>query len=112
MWAFLLAMYKATDYHYLYDTARWKRLRLNHLQLNPLCVYCLEADRITEATICDHIEPHKGDEYKFFNGKLQSLCKAHHDKDKKREEMGLLRQPYIGLDGWPIDLNGSKQTEK
>ena len=37
-------------------------------------------------TIADHVEPHKGDQQKFFFGELQSLCKLHHESAKKREE--------------------------
>jgi hypothetical protein len=50
---------------------------------------CLKDGRINAATIADHIEPHKGDEQKFFFGELQSLCKLHHeprllDPDRRR----------------------------
>jgi hypothetical protein len=35
---------------------------------------CLKDGRINAATIAHHIEPHKGDQQKFFFGELQSLC--------------------------------------
>ena len=38
------------------------------------------------ATVADHVEPHAGDPDLFWNGKLQSLCKPHHDRDKQRAE--------------------------
>jgi 5-methylcytosine-specific restriction protein A len=46
---------------------------------------CAMQGRITEATVADHIEPHKGDLAKF-NGPIQSLCKLHHDGAKQSEE--------------------------
>lgn len=62
---------------------------------------CEAEGQTTAATVCDHIDPHKGDPDKFWNGPFQSLCKRHHDSDKAREERGNPVQP-IGLDGWPI----------
>jgi 5-methylcytosine-specific restriction endonuclease McrA len=49
--------------------------------------------RITAATVCDHITPHKGDLTKFWNaGNLQSLCKPCHDGAKQQlEKTGKLR---------------------
>jgi hypothetical protein len=61
---------------------------------------CLKDGRINAATIADHIEPHKGDQQKFFFGELQSLCKLHHESAKKREEArGYSTQ--IGADSTP-----------
>ena len=63
---------------------------------------CLKDGSINAATIADHIEPHKGDQQKFFFGELQSLCKLHHGSAKKREEArGYSSQ--IGADGCPVD---------
>ena len=39
------------------------------------------------ATICDHVEPHRGDINKFWLGKLQSLCKPCHDGAKREIEL-------------------------
>jgi len=65
--------------------------------------YRLGVGRINAATIADHIEPHKGDQQKFFFGELQSLCKLHHESAKKREEAsGYSTQ--IGTDGCPRGL--------
>jgi hypothetical protein len=63
---------------------------------------CLKDGRINAATIADHIEPHKGDQQKFFFGELQSLCKLHHESAKKREEARGY-STRIGADGWPVD---------
>lgn len=52
--------------------------------------------------VADHINPHKGDAYKFYLGKLQTLCPDHHDIVKQAEE----RRGFVcdaGEDGWPTD---------
>lgn len=69
----------------LYDTARWKRIRKAHLIKHPWCEEHLKNGAYVLATDVDHIEPHKGDPYKFFNNKRQSLCHSCHAK-KTREE--------------------------
>jgi len=56
----------------------------------------------TAATVADHIIPHRGDLNLFWNGKLQSLCKPHHDSTKQAQE----RAGYMkgsATDGRPID---------
>lgn len=85
-----------------YGTARWQKLRKAQLSREPLCAYCLKQEVIEAATVCDHTEPHKGDEDKFWTGPFQSLCKRCHDSTKQSEERtGRKRQVY-GADGWPI----------
>lgn len=66
---------------------KWRAFRLAFLASNPLCVYCLKDNRITPATVVDHIIPHKGDKVIFWqHGNHQALCKQCHDSTKKREE--------------------------
>lgn len=65
---------------------------------------CERAGRRGFATVVDHVEPHKGDVRKFWFGKLQSLCKPCHDRDKRLIELRGY-SPVIGQDGWPIDPN-------
>lgn len=87
-----------------YDTARWQRLRSQQLLAHPLCAICARKGWVTPATIVDHIEPHRGDWFKFCTAKLQSLCKACHDGEKRIiEERGYSTE--IGVDGWPVDRN-------
>lgn len=89
---------------HLYDRARYKRLRKMRLAAEPLCRYCKERfDKLTPATVCDHIKPHKGDEELFFDyANTQSLCKHCHDSVKHREEIGALEVKRFGPDGYPI----------
>ena len=88
----------------LYDTARWKRLRLMRLSSEPLCRLCkTRFKRVTPANVCDHIKPHKGNEVLFYDyANTQSLCKPCHDIHKHREEIGALERPEFGADGYPI----------
>jgi 5-methylcytosine-specific restriction protein A len=58
--------------------------------------------RPTIANVADHIEPHRGDDKKFWNpDNLQSLCFTHHNSDKQRIEKGGKPKQSIGIDGWP-----------
>jgi 5-methylcytosine-specific restriction protein A len=88
----------------LYGSARWSRLRAHQLGTHPLCAFCLAKGLVVPATICDHVEPHKGDLNKFWLGKLQSLCKDCHDSGKRFVEQRGYR-PDVGLDGYPLDPN-------
>ena len=49
------------DIHRWYCTAGWQRRRAHQLMIEPLCRLCLEAGRVTPATVADHVEPHRGD---------------------------------------------------
>lgn len=97
---------EATGYRKLYKTARWRARRMHQLAEEPLCRSCAKAGRITAATIADHVEPHRGDPIKFFEGELQSLCDAEpwrcHSKVKQSEErLGFSKA--VGADGFPVD---------
>lgn len=66
---------------------RWQKARARYLQRNPLCAMCQRDGRITEAVVVDHIVKHDGDERLFWDeSNWQSLCKAHHDITKQKEE--------------------------
>jgi 5-methylcytosine-specific restriction protein A len=68
---------------------RWKRIRHNHLAKEPLCRECKAMNKITSATVVDHIIPHKGDKKLFYDpNNRQSLCKFHHDSKTAREDGG------------------------
>jgi 5-methylcytosine-specific restriction enzyme A len=74
----------------LYKTAAWQRLRIDQLTRQPLCILCIEADpdAVEPATVCDHVEPHRGDVERFWAGPFQSLCATCHSGLKQREEQG------------------------
>jgi 5-methylcytosine-specific restriction protein A len=92
-------------WQYLYDTKRWKALRLYQLGIEPLCRLCKEAGKVTPACIVDHIIPHKGDVDLFFDlANLQSTCKLCHDGTKQAAE----RNGYErGCDAQGMPLDGS-----
>ena len=73
----------------MYNSKEWKRLRRQQLEDEPFCRDCAKAGKITKATEVDHEEPHKGDEVKFFHGKLQSLCHSCHTAKTDRERVGV-----------------------
>lgn len=85
-----------------YGLEKWKRKRKRQLKAHPLCKLCLDKSLVVPASVVDHVEPHRGDKYKFDNGALQSLCQHCHDSVKHTIEVrGYSTE--IGLDGWPVD---------
>ena len=76
-------------------------MRIHHLQKEPLCRYCTAAGDVVEATVVDHVIPHRWDVELFWHGELQSLCTTHHNGSKQAEEHGG-RSLQVGMDGYPI----------
>lgn len=71
-----------------YD-AKWRKARELFLAQNPLCVHCMSNNRLTAATVVDHITAHKGDRALFWDKKnWQPLCKKHHDQKTVKEDGG------------------------
>ena len=69
---------------------KWQQYRLRFLKMNPLCVYCERDNRVTVATVVDHIVPHEGDKRLFWDTKNhQSLCASCHSSIKQREEKSI-----------------------
>jgi len=115
------------EYQSLYGSQAWKRRRAAHLKTEPLCRRCLAIGIVNDGTltmqgqaqpnrrrhflVADHIEPHLGDAYKFWNGELQTLCPDHHDKAKQVEEhRGYSTE--TGADGWPVDVSHPGNSAK
>lgn len=93
---------EAQQYHALYRTALWRRLRLAQLAQEPLCHMCEELGVVTTANTVDHRKPHKGDLAMFFDpGNLASLCPSCHSRHKQRIERGGKVVRY-GADGYPV----------
>ena len=86
----------------LYKTARWQKRRKYQLIREPLCRYCAQMGVITPATVADHVEPHRGDEEKFWTGELQSLCAICHSGAKQSEE-ATGRKRGSDVNGVPLD---------
>lgn len=67
--------------------SRWQKVSKQFLMEHPLCAECLKQGRYTEATVVDHITPHRGDKSLFWNeSNWQPLCKPCHDKKTGRND--------------------------
>ena len=94
----------------IYGTARWRRLRRQHLQMHPICETCFsEEGRIVLAVAVDHRKAisQGGDPFPDHDG-LASLCWKHHSQKTARSpEAGAVwsDRPRKGcrLDGSPLD---------
>ena len=88
---------------YPYNTARWRKLRQDHLSAFPLCWYCDQMGMITTADTVDHIQPHKGDfDLTWQWSNLRSCCKRCHDSAAAlKDNLGYV--PGVDADGYPID---------
>src|SRR5262252_8071566 len=97
----LPSMPHAPHIHRWYCTASWARRRAHQLMIEPLCRLCLEAGRVTPATVADHVEPHRGDYTAFRLGQLRSLCADCHNRhDRTNSPRAPVRE-----DGTPSDPN-------
>ena len=66
---------------------RWQQARIRFLEQHPLCVMCDGRGQITAATVVDHIDPHRGDQAKFWNvSNWQALCASCHSSIKQAQE--------------------------
>jgi len=77
-----------TPWRKLYKTARWQRLRWKIIeQALFTCAMCGKLENNTSQLVADHIIPHKGNEFLFWDkNNLQCLCRHCHDGAKKRLE--------------------------
>jgi len=93
-----------------YGLSRWQRRARLQLRISHVCAECTRQGRTEIATIADHIEDHKGDEYAFWYGALQSLCLRCHLAKHGRGMRDFQRD--IDASGWPIDpAHPANQTE-
>lgn len=72
----------------LYNSKRWRTIRVRQLAREPWCRACLVEERYSPASDVDHIQAHRGDAAAFFAGPFQSLCKSCHSR-KTAEEVGI-----------------------
>ena len=67
--------------------SRWQKARVRYLHSHPLCVECKKQGKLTQATVVDHIVPHRGDQKLFWNeSNWQPLCNPCHDKKTWNED--------------------------
>lgn len=92
-----------------YNTARWQRLRLAHLSLEPMCRGCAERGGLTLANTVDHVKAIRDGGHAFpGHDGLASYCGACHSaKTARGGEAGAARttKPRRGCDanGEPLD---------
>lgn len=66
---------------------RWRNARASFLADHPICVRCLARGLTTEATVVDHIIPHRGDASSFWDvANWQSLCESCHNRKTATED--------------------------
>lgn len=67
--------------------SKWRKMSQQYLRKHPLCVQCLANGRYTEATVTDHIIPHRNrPELMWDESNFQALCKSCHDKKTWTED--------------------------
>jgi 5-methylcytosine-specific restriction endonuclease McrA len=79
-----------------YSTQRWQRLRLQKMQVNPLCEACLQVGEIEPAAVVDHRIPisQLGRKERRMSeafpplDQLASLCERHHNEKTRAEQLG------------------------
>lgn len=100
---------EAEQYRKLYKTARWRRVRAQQLSEHPLCENCKQHDRVTVATVCDHVDPTtKLNPATFFTGPFQSLCddprwRCHSSAKQSLEKLGYVKGTTTK--GRPLDAS-------
>ena len=91
-----------------YNNRKWRRRRRYQLAQQPLCERCLDLGLVTPADIVHHTEPHAGDKMKFWWGKVESLCRRHHEEHHGRANT----RPWIGEDGLPLPPEQQAERER
>lgn len=65
----------------------WKNASKRFLAKHPFCVECERINKLTPATVVDHIRPHRGDKILFWDeSNWQPLCKKCHDRKTRTIE--------------------------
>lgn len=68
-------------------SSKWRKVRAAYLSKRPLCVLCLRKGRYVQATVVDHIIPHRNrPELMWDESNFQALCKPCHDKKTWTED--------------------------
>ena len=68
-----------------YYTRRWRAIRAQVLQDEPLCQDCRTQGRVEPSTDVDHVVPHRGNPARFWDrANLQALCHACHARKTQR----------------------------
>lgn len=94
---------EACEYRRLYNRAAWAKLRDAQLLRQPLCEYCLDRGKVTEAKVVNHRIPHRGDLDLFHDpDNLESTCAPCHDNTVRQVELWGYHN-RVSETGWPVD---------
>jgi WD40 repeat protein len=86
----------------LVPPALWTASIFGSGRLHPTCEECKRNGETWPAVLAHHITAHNGDPIKFFNGRLESLCRPCHERKHGRfaRDFDTIVDP---TSGWPID---------
>lgn len=80
-------------------TKQWDNEARRYKYEHPLCLGCSAIGRTVPTTVVDHVEPHKGDQEKFWRrSNWQPACDWHHDVVKQRLELMWVRHEINTVD--------------
>ena len=83
-----------------YDT-RWDAARATFSRRNPWCLGCKAVGNLVATEVVDHVEPHKGDQVKFWNTTMwQPACRWCHDVIKRTLEQMFTRGEIAVSELW------------
>ena len=68
-----------------YQSGEWRVTKKRHLMCEPLCRECMKDNKLTKATLVDHITPIKKGGAPLDENNLQSLCWSCHSKKSAEE---------------------------
>ncbi len=77
-------------------TARWQRASKAYLNEHPCCECeeCKRTGAVVEATVVDHVIPHRGDMELFWDeANWCAMSKPHHDRKTATRDGGFGRTP-------------------
>ena len=88
-----------------YNSQTWIRKARFQKAREPLCAECLKSGIVRAGQIADHIKPWKTAKNKrreFLNGKLQTLCKEHHQEKRQAssEEQLINKRRSVKIKLW------------
>jgi len=82
-------------------SAAWDKASAAFRRSHPLCLGCEAAGRLEVSAVTDHVEPHKGNQVKFWNADMwQACCAWHHDVVKQKLEAMYERCEIVVSDLW------------
>lgn len=79
--------YDSTRPSWRYADRRWRAERAVWLSEHPLCAECERHGRVTQASVVDHVRPHRGDMDLFWDqSNWASMCAPCHNAKTRRGE--------------------------